>query len=63
MRNAFHDELDAIGASLLQMVGLVKAALSDATTAILNADLALAEKVIASDAAIDAIQHDLDAAL
>ena len=45
------------------MVGLVKAALSDATTAILNADLALAEKVIASDAAIDAIQHDLDAAL
>ena len=61
MRNAFHDELDAIGASLLQMVGLVKAALSDATTAILNADLALAEKVIASDAAIDAIQHDLDA--
>ena len=47
MRNAFHDELDAISASLLQMVGLVKAALSDATTAILNADLALAEKVIA----------------
>jgi phosphate transport system protein len=61
MRNAFHDELDAISASLLQMAGLVKLAMSDATLAILTADLTIAEKVIAADTVIDDIQHDLDA--
>jgi len=61
MRSAFHDELDAISASLLHMASLVKVAMSDATTALLNSDLALAEKVIAADAEIDTIQHDLDA--
>lgn len=61
MRSAFHDELDSISASLLQMASLVKVAMSDATTALLNADLALAEKVIAADSEIDTIQHDLDA--
>jgi phosphate transport system protein len=61
MRNAFHDELDAISASLLQMAGLVKLAMSDATLAILTADLTVAEKVIAADTVIDDIQHDLDA--
>ena len=61
MRNAFHDELDAISASLLQMAGLVKLAMSDATLAILTADLMVAEKVIAADTVIDDIQHDLDA--
>jgi len=60
MRNAFHDELDSIGASLLQMAALVKVAMSDATTAILTADLSIAEKVIAADSVIDEIQHDLD---
>ena len=61
MRNAFHDELDAIGASLLQMAGLVKQAMGDATTAILTVDLTVAEKVIAADTVIDDVQHDLDA--
>jgi len=61
MRNAFHEELDGIGASLLQMSGLVKQAMSSATTAILTADLTVAEKVIAADSVIDDIQHDLDA--
>ena len=61
MRSAFHEELDSISASLLQMASLVKVAMSDATTALLNADLALAEKVIAADSEIDTIQHDLDA--
>jgi len=61
MRDAFHDELDSIGASLLQMAVLVKDAMATATTALLNADLALAEKVIQEDEVIDSIQHDLDA--
>jgi phosphate transport system protein len=61
MRNAFHDELDAIGTTLLQMAGLAKIAMHDATTAILTVDLNCAEKVIAADDVIDEIQHELDA--
>ncbi len=61
MRDAFHDELDGISASLLQMAGLVKTAMADATSALLGSDLALAEKVIQDDDVIDNIQHDLDA--
>jgi phosphate transport system protein len=61
MRNAFHDELDGIGATLLQMAGLAKVAMNDATTALLTVDLVMAEKVIAADNVIDDIQHELDA--
>ena len=61
MRNAFHDELDGIGSTLLQMAGLVKVAMSDATIALLQVDLNCAEKVIAADDVIDEIQHELDA--
>jgi phosphate transport system protein len=35
--------------------------MSDATKALVNADLTLAEKVIAADDVIDQMQHDLDA--
>ena len=61
MRNAFHDELDGIGTTLLQMAGLAKVAMNDATSALLTVDLVMAEKVIAADNVIDDIQHDLDA--
>ncbi|MEJ6577388.1 MAG: phosphate signaling complex protein PhoU [Actinomycetota bacterium] len=61
MRDAFHDELDAIGQSLVGMANLVIGAMDDATTALLIPDLALAEKVIAADDAIDHLQHELDA--
>ena len=61
MRNAFHDELDSITTTLLQMSALVKIAITDATTGLLTADLAIAEKVIAADSVIDEIQHELDA--
>jgi len=61
MRDQFHDELDSVSATLVQMAGLVKVAMTNATTALLTADLAMAEKVIQEDAVIDEIQHDLDA--
>ena len=61
MREAFHDELDGISQSLLQMAALVKEAVALSTKALLTADLALAEKVIQDDSVIDSIQHDLDA--
>ncbi len=60
MRDIFHDELDAINETLLRMSGLVREALTDATSSLLNADLQLAEKVIAADQIVDDIQHDLD---
>jgi len=60
MRDIFHDELDAINETLLKMSGLVREALADATKALLNSDLQLAEKVIAADQTIDDMQHDLD---
>jgi phosphate transport system protein len=43
------------------MAGLVRVAMDNATTALLTADLTLAEKVIADDSIIDEIQHELDA--
>ena len=60
MRDTFHDALDAITQTLVDMAMLVKQATKDATTALLTADLALAEKVIAQDDLIDEMQHELD---
>ena len=61
MRDIFHEELDAINGGLIQMSGLVREALADATRALLTADLALAEKVIASDNSVDDLYHEIDA--
>ncbi len=61
MRDAFHDDLEAINQTLISMATLVGTAMDRATTALLTADLALAEEVIAEDDRVDAIQHDLDA--
>ncbi len=61
MRNQYHEELDGIGATLVEMARLVGEAMANATTALLNADLAVAEEVIASDKVIDTLHHDLDA--
>ena len=61
MREKFQEELDGVSSTLVEMAGLVKIAIENATTALLTADLTLAEKVIAEDLVIDQIQHDLDA--
>jgi phosphate transport system protein len=53
MRDTFHDELDQIGAALVEMTNLVGSAMSRATTALLDADLSLAESVISADQTID----------
>jgi phosphate transport system protein len=60
MRQTFHDELDQIGRSLVEMNDLVNAAMGRATTALLNADLGLAEQVISDDHKIDAVRDELE---
>lgn len=61
MRDIFHEELDAINQSLISLGRLTQQALDSATHALLTADLALAEKVIADDDKVDEAQHLLDA--
>ncbi|MCX6434689.1 MAG: phosphate transport system regulatory protein PhoU, partial [Actinobacteria bacterium] len=61
MRDAFHDELDSIGQTLIDMGNLVGTAVQLATTALLTADLKIAEQVISEDTKIDNMQHELDA--
>jgi phosphate transport system protein len=60
MRDAYHEELDSIGESLVDMARLVASAMSRATIALLDNDLSLAESVIAADDAVDALQVSLD---
>ena len=60
MRDAYHEELDALTARLVEMTRLVRSALSRATTALLDADLQLAESVISRDEEIDAIHAEVE---
>lgn len=60
MREAFHSDLQVIDEDLLEMIRLVEVALRDASTALLDGDLGLAERVIAGDVHIDDLQVDVD---
>ena len=60
MRDIFEAELTQLGQDLVAMSGRVEHAMSNAGTALLTADLRLAESVIADDLAIDALERDLD---
>src|SRR5687768_13183779 len=54
MREAFHDQLDAIFVDLAEMCGQVETAVNRATASLLAGDAAIAEEVISADQAIDA---------
>ena len=54
MRNIFHDELDDIGKRVLEMTKLVAVAMEKATNALLDANISLANQVIAGDSRVDA---------
>jgi phosphate transport system protein len=60
MRDAYHEELDAISAALVELCNLVSSAMGRATTALLDADLTLAESVIAGDTVIDDRYHEIE---
>src|SRR3954447_9283298 len=60
MRDAYHEELQGLTDQLVEMTRLVGSAISRASTALLDADLTLAESVILADDAVDAIRDELD---
>ncbi|WP_035847715.1 phosphate signaling complex protein PhoU [Kitasatospora azatica] len=60
MRDSYHEELDSIGDSLVEMARMVGSAMGRATTALLDADLALAESVIAADDKVNDLHHELE---
>jgi len=60
MRDTFHDELDQIGSSLVEMTDLVGSAIRRATSALLDADLQMAEAVISADEEVDRLYHQTE---
>ena len=54
MRKAFHEELERVAQTLVEMTRMASSAMTRATTALLDADIHLADSVIAADAEIDA---------
>lgn len=60
MREIFHAELAQLGHDLTEMSSLVESAITRAGSALLDADLDLAQEVISSDHLIDSLQQDLD---
>jgi len=60
MRETYQDELDRISTQLVDMTNLVGSAMSRATTALLDADVDLAEKVITGDAVVDELKATVD---
>jgi phosphate transport system protein len=63
MRDAYHDELESLTDRLVEMTRLVRSAMSRGTTALLDADLQLAESVISQDAEVDRIYNELESAI
>ena len=60
MREGYREELDDLNACLVEMANSVGSAISTATTALLDADVALADLVIAGDQQIDATRESVE---
>jgi phosphate transport system protein len=60
MRDIFHDDLDDIGKRVVEMTNLVAIAMERATQALLDANLILADQVIADDRRIDILREELE---
>ncbi len=61
VRDSYHEQLDAIGDGLVEMSRLAGSAVNRATTALLDADLELAQKVIDGDAVINGLYRSIEA--
>ncbi|MCC5579653.1 MULTISPECIES: phosphate signaling complex protein PhoU [Microtetraspora] len=63
MRDAYHDELEALTDRLVEMTRLVRSAMSRGTTALLDADLQLAESVISRDAEVNQLYAEIETSI
>ena len=61
MRDSYREQLDDILADLVQMCQAVSAAVRSSTTALLEAEIHLAEQVITQDLKLDEMQADIEA--
>jgi phosphate transport system protein len=61
MRDSYREQLDDILADLVQMSQVVSSAVRSSTTALLEADIHLAEQVIGDDEKLDRKQADIEA--
>ena len=60
MREHYREELEDINSCLVEMANSVGSAMSTATTALLDADVALADRVIAGDQHIDGVRESIE---
>ncbi len=60
IRSVFQEELDGVSQSLVDLSNMVSDSIHNATQALIEADLKIAEEVISNDEKIDLYQHDLD---
>jgi phosphate transport system protein len=60
MREHYREELEDVNACLVEMANSVGSAMSTATTALLDADVALADRVIAGDEHIDGVRESIE---
>jgi phosphate transport system protein len=60
MRDAYHEKLDGLSGKLVEMTRLVRSAMARASTALLDADLRLAEEVITADEQVNKIEADIE---
>lgn len=61
MRETFQDDLEQVSNQLVDMTNLAGSAITRATTALMDADIKLAESVIDGDEQIDQIRRDIEA--
>jgi phosphate transport system protein len=60
MRDTYHDQMDAVVHDLFEMSRLVACAVARATTALIDADLAVTDQVIADDEAVNALYRGIE---
>jgi phosphate transport system protein len=60
LRDAYHEELDALTDKLVEMTRLVRSAMARAATALLDADLRLAEEVISADEQVNKLEAEIE---
>jgi phosphate transport system protein len=60
MRDAYHDDLESLTDSLVEMTRIVGGAIGRATQALIDADVALADQVISYDEVVDSLRLDIE---